>query len=610
MKIFQTQAKAAATAVARPQSADVQAKPHAIRVGNAIGQLKVDVMHRTGNLLLVGGWCTAAVQIGLTSKGRSIGSSRFPMTREDVARHFSLSPGLGLGFLLVAESGEDELRDLQLTWSADGTIGSSGPLVFDASAPAVAAQSWLHQGLQAATGQVRRYSAAWKDLVKLLPAVEQALDAAKGHIEGAAACMQMGDAVVFGWALHDGSVPMWLESEKGLVIPLDDTFRYLRPDLATPAFTVTFGSSAQTAGFVVHVRGAVPGETVYLKALTDRGVGTVHGITCAHLPAEPTAAACWLFGVGAAMPVSLLPKRIARVDSGFLEPRIQQRDRAWSTLCPTARQYGEVREYPRVSVVVSIAGRLDLFEHHLIEFGRDPWLVEHAQIICAVDDPALAASIDSEAVRLFDLYQIPFLCVAGCAGGGPAMAANIGARHAVAPLMCFVRGDVIPQHAGWLEALCEVITGDEQLGAVAPRLVSVEGSIHHAGLTAAARHSIPDFKIERRLFGLDPSLDRSPAVQRVPAVSPACVVTRKADFERVGGFCTAGVLQQNDELDLSMGLAAHGLDSAYVSTVQLTCLDLHGAHPADPARRFELQADAYNALRRAARWSRESAISA
>lgn len=114
MKLFSSTAKS--TNNLRASLLDPQQSP--ISVGDQQRmppqKLKIDLAYRINSLILVAGWSTAKVELGLNADSKSLDLRLVPVARPDVANHFSLTSGDDLGFVLVADyAGMDPIT---LTW--------------------------------------------------------------------------------------------------------------------------------------------------------------------------------------------------------------------------------------------------------------------------------------------------------------------------------------------------------------------------------------------------------------------------------------------------------------------------------------------------------------
>jgi GT2 family glycosyltransferase len=102
-------------------------------------------------------------------------------------------------------------------------------------------------------------------------------------------------------------------------------------------------------------------------------------------------------------------------------------------------------------------------------------------------------------------------------------------------------------------------------------------------------------------MGLDPILDPAHALTIVPAVTGACLVIRRTDFDRIGGWDTGYLIGDFEDSDLCLKLQAEGLKVAYLPTVQLTHLERQSFKLLGHDD-FRNRVVIYNAVRHQNRW--------
>ena len=111
---------------------------------------------------------------------------------------------------------------------------------------------------------------------------------------------------------------------------------------------------------------------------------------------------------------------------------------------------------------------------------------------------------------------------------------NLVARESDADLLLFMNNDIEARREGWLHALVELAQVPE-VGAVGARLVFPDGVMQHAGVVMGmggiAGHVFSGMPAGRHgYFGWDA------VVRPYSAVTGACMMSRKAVFEEMGGF--------------------------------------------------------------------------
>ena len=167
---------------------------------------------------------------------------------------------------------------------------------------------------------------------------------------------------------------------------------------------------------------------------------------------------------------------------------------------------------------------------------------------------------------------------------------NLAAAGCGGDYLLFLNDDIEVAEPSWLDAMLEHAQRDE-VGAVGPMLLYPDRTIQHAGMFLAApgvaRHAFR-FLAERDpgYFGL------AQVLRNVIAVTGACLLTRRAVFERAGGFDERHSIV-NGDLDYCLRLWDRGLSTVYTPHARL----IH--HEA--ASRAGL-ADDYHAEQFAERW--------
>ncbi len=598
MKLFASSAPKPAPDAARP---DVQQQQFTV-AGPSGGKLWVDRAYRLGELLMVVGWTTAELELELRSESGPLAARRVAVARQDVASHFGRSEGEGLGFVLVAQADAAQAAAVALGWELrrGGSAGRSRPLRFGTELPTTEGELAAlgpALGLLALTQEA--HSPAWVDLIARAPLSAQPCRSARGFLEGAAACDTTQDGIVVGWAVHTPGTVVWLEDETGRSYPLGQAFRRFRQDVHD-AVGQDFGHASRDAGFIVRVRGLKAGSKLQLKAVAETGVHVLGETACVALPLDPVGAARWLFAVGT--PLADMHRRVPQVDEPVLGPLIAHRQSVWDELPLEGRALGRLPADPAVSVIVPLYGRIDFVEHQLIEFSRDPWFQQQAELIYVIDDPKLLDSFPALAESLHRLYRLPMRWVWGSVNRGFSGANNLGVRVARAPRLLFLNSDAFPQQPGWIQPLLDVLDTHPRIGAVGPRLTFADGSIQHAGMEFMRREELGVWVNHHPFMGLDPVLDPHAGLTRLPAITGACLALRRVDFERIGGWDTGYLIGDFEDSDLCLKLRALGLDIAYLPAVQLTHLERQSFKLLGQDE-FRTRVVLYNAVRHQTRWA-------
>jgi GT2 family glycosyltransferase len=211
-----------------------------------------------------------------------------------------------------------------------------------------------------------------------------------------------------------------------------------------------------------------------------------------------------------------------------------------------------------VSIVVPVHGRAQLTRRCLDALlgGLD----DRCEVI-VVDDastdatPALLASY-GEAIRTLTLER----------NAGYAHACNAGAALATHGLLLFLNNDTEPR-AGWLEAMRGCMQEHPAAEVVGAKLLYPTGAVQHAGV-AIGQDGFPH-NLYAGLPSEHPAVNRSRALQ---AVTGACMLVRRAAFERLGGF-DEGYLNSLEDVDLCLRVGARGGEVRYCPEAVLVHLE-------------------------------------
>jgi GT2 family glycosyltransferase len=143
---------------------------------------------------------------------------------------------------------------------------------------------------------------------------------------------------------------------------------------------------------------------------------------------------------------------------------------------------------------------------------------------------------------------------------------NAAARQARGDVLVFLNNDIEAHREGWLGALCAQALRPD-VAAVGARLLYPDRRVQHCGivvgLTGAAGHP---------LAGLDEAddgyLHMATVTRECSAVTGACLATRRAVFESLGGFDETLGVDLND-VDYCLRAGQHGYRVVYEPGAEL-----------------------------------------
>jgi O-antigen biosynthesis protein len=145
---------------------------------------------------------------------------------------------------------------------------------------------------------------------------------------------------------------------------------------------------------------------------------------------------------------------------------------------------------------------------------------------------------------------------------------NAGAQAASGERIIFLNDDVEAGQRDWIENVIEPLE-NEEVGAVAPKLLYPTGRIQHAGLVTGVRglvgtalHQWPGDSLDYTNF--------AQSMRTVSALSAACMAMRRADFFAVGGFDQINIPIAHSDLDLCFKVREAGMRCVYTPFTTMT----------------------------------------
>ena len=565
-------------------------------------QIKVDLVIQSGMNLLVAGWRSSPLELGVVLNGQPAVTRDIEIDRPDVNTHFHLPTNQRCGFVLAVDAPYQgqHTAEIRLTWT-DGKKQShvSKALKLQNSASlTVGEQTVLGPALLFLNGKLKLNSAEWRQAMSKTADTEGGCLGAHGFLEGAAVCDLTKEAVVVGWAVHAPDARVWLEDQAGHAYSLDGAFRLFRQDVHDSVGS-EYGHRSREAGFILHLKGLSSRSNLRLRAITETGIHTLSEINSNPLPLDPVEAARWLFDIRT--PLSDLKRRIPLVDELVLSPLIEHRLSVWEELPVMERTLGAAPNQPLASVIIPLYGRVDFVEHQLIEFIKDHWLKQNVEIIYVLDDHRIVESFNNLAESLFRLYQIPFRWIWGHVNRGFSGANNLGAKYSKGTNLVFLNSDAFPMRPGWVQEMLHSLNQHPFLGAIGVRLLFGNGGIQHAGMEFHRREEMGIWVNHHPRMGLDPSLDPHQGLTVVPAITGACMALRRRDFERIGGWDTGYLIGDFEDSDICMKLRSEGLKIGYLPQVELIHLERQSFKLLGQDE-FRQRVVIFNAVRHQGRW--------
>jgi O-antigen biosynthesis protein len=374
-----------------------------------------------------------------------------------------------------------------------------------------------------------------------------------------------------GW-MHDenGSGEVTVVSPEGArASATAGAFRYPRPDVVQ-FYAALGGDRSREHGFTACV--SLPAAS----RLTDGWIAELRTsdgiqleISCPSAVREPEAVRSTILGQlgGRGTVGGPLAERHGRAALTRLQERIVAESEVASV-----DVYGRPPEQPAVSIVVPLYKRLDFLEHQLLHFSRDPAFAE-VELIYVLDSVEQEEELARQASQLFALYQLPFQVVNLTAGAGFAGANDHGIRQARSQRLLLLNSDVIPDRAGWLEAMAGFYDETPAIGALGPKLLYEDDSLQHAGLYFYRPPGGGPWQNAHCFKGMHRSFPAANVARAVPAVTAACMMIDRELYEEVGGLPLHYVQGDYEDSELCLRLAEAGRQSWYVPSVELYHLE-------------------------------------
>jgi hypothetical protein len=350
---------------------------------------------------------------------------------------------------------------------------------------------------------------------------------------------------------------------------LQDLFLFPRPDVNEKYGLIGFNHSEATHGFLSCVHLSVPSfqSTGWLLELQ-----TAHGPVLEAMAPEVDRAPDTLYKkilsdlTFYSRSAQVLNARIHPVLSSLIR-RSQQDVKIKEVL-----QLGTPNGAPEVSIVVAPVKSTSALEHQLAQFANDAE-IGAADLIYVLDEADATAEFSDITIQLFELYRVPFRVVIVSKKPALASLGRIGASLANGRLLLFLSPQVLPDAPGWLGRLASFYNATPRIGALAPKLLHEDCSLHHARLDFARHPFSGSWEPTEPLKGFHGSLPDANARCRVPGVGRDCVMIDRVLYDDVLVSGSRFLTECYDHADLCLRLLAAGRHNWYQPEVELYYLD-------------------------------------
>lgn len=458
------------------------------------------------------------------------------------------------------------LRDVRVSLYSLGLNVASARLELEAGAPRAAAPPPPPPVASPATGSARM-RASVPGAAKPAPAAKAKIsaDSIELHIDEALLVPGAG-VVVIGWMADPRKAvrALRLRSRRQVSPPLGD--RWFPVDRADVAGTVGRKMGMETLALGFHAFAPLPGVTGEVTLEIELADGTSSQKPLALTRRNNRDAVIRMLS-----DLKATTGAAARHCAEIFGPPIQALGERAATPAP-AMEYreGETPAAPRCSIIVPLYGRLDFLQYQAaIASEHDEGVDEYIYVL---DEPHRKEEFLTLARRVHIQLGLPFRLLVLPHNHGFAGASNAGLAAARGEFVCFLNSDVLPTAPGWLAMLTAALEADPGIGAIGPRLLFEDGTLQHAGMEL---QHLPE--MGGLAFPRHPGKGRVPpaagGVRRVPMITGACIVARRALIEECGGFSTEYVVGDFEDADLCMKIAALGLDCAVHDGIELHHLE-------------------------------------
>ncbi len=249
----------------------------------------------------------------------------------------------------------------------------------------------------------------------------------------------------------------------------------------------------------------------------------------------------------------------------------------WQGLIERREHFGAVAPEAEITVVIPLYRRWDFILGHVAGFCRDPWFVDQrVRLLYVIDDPAITTEVLGWCRGQLSDELLDVAVIALQRNSGFALACNSGVLAADTPEVCLLNSDVLPIQPGWLQPLFSTrLMVLEAM--VAPLLLTDEGRIQHAGMTAQPLGLGDLPACVHSLKGLDPQQIKALSPDGLPydveLLSGAALMFERKRFLELGGFNPVFGRGDFEDLDFSLRWRQAGGRLQLVPSALLTHLE-------------------------------------
>jgi GT2 family glycosyltransferase len=231
------------------------------------------------------------------------------------------------------------------------------------------------------------------------------------------------------------------------------------------------------------------------------------------------------------------------------------------------KEFG-TRSDRKVSIVIPLYKEIGFIRSQLTAFATDPFVRTHCEIVYVLDDPLIALQVNGVIEGSALIYPLDLKLVTLDRNGGYALANNMGVSQAEGETLILMNSDVIPDRKGWIEQAVAHLGTLPPFSVIGPKLLYADESLQHAGMYffQLATGYWQNFHFWK---GYGRHYEPATRERIVPAVTGACMILRKAEYEAVGGFTTDYVVGDYEDSDLCLKLREKGGLPCYMPSIEL-----------------------------------------
>jgi len=272
----------------------------------------------------------------------------------------------------------------------------------------------------------------------------------------------------------------------------------------------------------------------------------------------------------------------------------------WQGLIARRECFGRQAPEAEITVVIPLYRRWDFILGHVAGFCQDPWFVEQrVRLLYVIDDPTITTEVLGWCRGQLSDELLDVTVIALHRNSGFALACNSGVLAADTPEVCLLNSDVLPIRPGWLQPLFRTrLMVPEAM--VAPLLLTDEGQIQHAGMTAQPLGLGDLPACVHSLKGLDPQQLKALSPDGLPydveLLSGAALMFERKRFLELGGFDPVFGRGDFEDLDFSLRWRQAGGRLQLVPSARLTHLERQSiTHQQDPLTQWRGVLNAWQA---------------